>query len=123
MFAHARKILDFDHLLIVAELNKVVLPSKRGSAVYRWVNPKTFSQSEPRQKYVLLCQYLTLELLKRGARGRVATRRNHERREKSLKQLQQQALLTQAIGAGTDHGNNPFMLAMIGNSLWLPKDK
>lgn len=67
-FAHSRKLIDFDHTLVVAELARISIPGTR---------KRTFSKlrAEPLKKhaYVMLCMVTTTEIIARRNKSHKAT--------------------------------------------------
>jgi DNA-binding MltR family transcriptional regulator len=74
-FAHSRRLIDFNHPLVVAELNKIVVPNYR---------KRTFAKlkTDPNKKhvYLMMCMIITGQLLKRQNKSRrAADRRKHQK--------------------------------------------
>lgn len=74
-FAHSKRLIDFNHPLVVAELNKIIIPSFR---------KRTFSQlrsnEDKKHVYLMMCMVLTSQLLKRQNRSRRAADRRRNKK-------------------------------------------
>lgn len=91
-FAHAKVLMEFDQESIVKELDRIQLPSKKHSKLYKDLN---FCKKvpDPKLKFVGLCFVVANELLRKMNRSSAATARSRRRK---LAQLQQAALLSVA---------------------------
>ena len=85
VFAHSKRLVDFDHELIVRELRRVTLPKGTRSKLYERLSGVRRLNGGPRKAYVGLCLILGLELLgKRRKREGAASRARHNRRRQAL---------------------------------------
>lgn len=75
-FAHSKRLIDFDHPLIAAELKRVVKPKVGGRSFAK------LKELEPKPAYLALCMLLTREILKRRNRAHAASDRKKNRKSK-----------------------------------------
>lgn len=75
-FAHSKRLIDFDHPLVAAELAKIAIPH---------VGKRSFTKIKrlpPKVSYLALCMQLAREILHRVNKARAATDRKADRRTK-----------------------------------------
>ena len=83
VFAHAKKIVSFDHPLIVAELNKISLPARTRSDMHRSLKAAKSLIKTPQACFSVLVFALSSELLKRGNKFTGANLRRRRKRWKT----------------------------------------
>ncbi len=78
-FAHAKKLIQFNHELIAKEIRGLVLPEKKKSSRYKDVEAIK-NEPNPRNAFVLLCLHLYIALLEKGtARAKRQAKRMAQR--------------------------------------------
>lgn len=75
-FAHSKRLIDFDHPLVAAELNKVAIP-RSGKRLFSRIK---LLQGKP--AYVALCMVLARQILHRRNQAHAASDRRVEKRNK-----------------------------------------
>jgi hypothetical protein len=139
-FAHSKRLIDFDDKLILNELKVTALPSAKTSRRAKDIKLVRSLKSGGRASYIVLCQRLFMELIKRSARGYAASSRNLRRKIRRLQTTNPfaAALLSfpssptaafQAVSAGhqtfgpTVHTVGPLTLASLAATATRPRNK
>jgi hypothetical protein len=103
-FAHAKKLIDFNHELVVAELNKIQVPGFR-KIIHRELQKKV---SPPKVRYVLLCMVISTHLVtKYGAALQAKNKRFNRKAAKLNPSPLVQALLRSADLQNKSTESNP----------------
>lgn len=91
VFAHTKRLIDFDHELIVQELKKVSLPQEKRSHLSKRLSRVREMESGPTAAYGTLCIAVCIKLLDRRlrqakARNAARTRRRRQALASALRQ-------------------------------------
>ncbi len=100
VFAHARKLVFFDHELIGRELRKIKPKgTKRNDANHALIDARKYADSDRRQSYLILCTALLLLLKMKQTRALIRGTRYYERKIAKSKALRKQLAEISPLGA------------------------
>lgn len=86
-FAHSRKIIDFSHPLITAELRKVKLPKAKSNYMHKSLASfKSYIESD-HYSFMILGYVMHSTLLKHSNRSSTASIRNYQRKSRAMEKL------------------------------------
>jgi hypothetical protein len=115
-FAHSKRLIEFDHPLVAAELKKIAVPSFRKK---HFLRIKT--ETKPQSAYALLCLGLTQELMKRRRVSAEAGQRRSRRKEQQTSPLYR--ALAPALTMGSLYGLTDFSEALKSTRLSTPQNQ
>lgn len=117
-FAHSKKLLDFDHPLILKELRTITPPSKRSKRYkdFRVVADLVGdSNPQPQQAYVELCMFAAIELMRRDTKSIKASVRQLQRKIDKITRPYRPGL--DFLGSGLMSGADPKFQGGLGLGL------
>jgi hypothetical protein len=116
-FAHAKRVIDFNHETISRELKNATLPKKKHSATAKTIRKVRSLKYGGSTSYVLLCFAMNSELLKRVTRSHIAANRNYKRSSAKL------MARSPFFGPLANFLSNPPPIGTAGFGRWLPGDQ
>jgi hypothetical protein len=114
-FAHSKRVIEFDHPLVAAELKKIAIPTFRKRYFSK------LKEFKPQTAYALLCLALTNELLKHGRQS--AARGQKRSQQKQLETSPLYRAIAPALGLGSLYKPTDFSDALKSNRLSSPQNQ
>jgi hypothetical protein len=85
VFAHSKRLIDFNDAVIVERLKEAKLPKAKHSEVAKLIRKARMPKLSGYSSYICLCTALYIELIGRMSRGHVAAARNYKRVAKKFR--------------------------------------